>query len=105
MRLAEENLSTRTLAPALAVISNLVSSSHLGALAIPSLLLGFRPQAKLMRNLRGMARVSTWLPVMRPYSFSSGALGLITVTSNGAAGCSGRAWSMLATLGGGVLST
>ncbi len=28
---------------------------------------GLRSQPKLMRNVRGMARVSIWSPVMRPY--------------------------------------
>src|ERR1700733_13959917 len=105
MRLPEENLSTGTLDPALARMSNLAVSSHLGALAMFSLLFGLRSQPKVMRNMRGMARVSIWLPVMRPYPVSPGAVGLITTTSKGAAGGSGRASTILAALGVGVLST
>src|SRR5580704_18805413 len=102
MRLPEGNLSTRTLDPALARMSNLALSSHFGASAMLSLLFGLRPQPKLMRNRRGMARVSIWSPVMRPYPLSSGALGLMTATSNGDAGGSGRASAILAALGVGV---
>src|ERR1700684_3926971 len=105
MRLPEENLSTRTLAPALARMSNLVESSHLGAVAMLSLLFGLRPQPNVIRNMRGMARVSIWSPLMRPYPLSPGALGLMTVTSKGAADGSGRASEILAALGVGVSST
>jgi hypothetical protein len=40
-----------------------------GALTMLSLLFGLRSQPKVMRNIRGMARVSIWSPVMRPYPF------------------------------------